>query len=227
MNKKECYEILNVSSNADIKEIEDNYNFLYNKYKKAKAYKKIVELMEAYNLLLSKINVSNYDNDGIVSNFYDKIKNFIILILVLIIVFGGSYVSSEISYYKKNCQIESNTEVENMFSDISIEEYKNLLSGENLSFIYIGRNDCEYSKAEDVVLQEILSEYNIIINYLNLNKLTDYDLEYLYSSYSSFIDDGIATPTITLVQGGEVKMFKKGYTSKDNLIELLTENNFI
>ena len=164
MNKKDCYEILNVSSNADIKEIEDNYNFLYNKYKKAKAYKKIVELMEAYNLLLSKINVSNYDSDGIVSNFYDKIKNFIILILVLIIVFGGSYVSSEISYYKKNCQIESNTEVENMFSDISIEEYKNLLSGENLSFIYIGRNDCEYSKAEDVVLQEILSEYNIIIN---------------------------------------------------------------
>ena len=183
--------------------------------------------MDAYNLLLSKINVSNYDNDGIVSNFYDKIKNFIILILVLIIVFGGSYVSSEISYYKKNCQIESNTEVENMFSDISIEEYKNLLSGENLSFIYIGRNDCEYSKAEDVVLQEILSEYNIIINYLNLNKLTDYDLEYLYSSYSSFIDDGIATPTMMLVQGGEVKMFKKGYTSKDNLIKLLTENNFI
>ena len=114
-----------------------------------------------------------------------------------------------------------------MFSDISIEEYKNLLSGENLSFIYIGRNDCEYSKAEDVVLQEILSEYDIIINYLNLNKLTDYDLEYLYSSYSSFIDDGIATPTMMLVQGGEVKMFKKGYTSKDNLIELLTENNFI
>ena len=71
------------------------------------------------------------------------------------------------------------------------------------------------------------SDKSITINYLNLDKLSEEELSSLYTSYQSFVDNGIGTPTLLLVSNSEVKMFKRGYTNKESLIELLKENKFI
>ncbi len=228
MNKKKCYDILKVNQNASIDEIRTSYDLLYVKYKEKNLNNKLIELTYAYNYLMlnyGKVSNSSYeniDNNLIVQN---KIKSFIILFLVLVIIFVGSYVGSELSFYKKNCDVSEDTH--DLFLSISIDEYEDLLNGENLSIIYIGRDDCEYSNAEDIVFEEILLDYDIDVNYLDLNSLSDNDFEFLYSSYSAFVNDGIATPTIMFVQNGQVKVFKKGYTSKDDLLLLLKENNFV
>lgn len=162
------------------------------------------------------------------NNYIDKIKNVVIIILILIIIFGGSYVASELSYYKKNFNdINNEIEISDIFNNININKYKELLIGDSISLIYIGRDDCEFSKAENVVLEEIISEYGIIVNYIDLNQLDDDEFEFLYSSYENFIENGIATPTMMLVKNNEVVMFKKGYTSKEDLIQLFRDNNFI
>ena len=75
---------------------------------------------------------------------------------------------------------------------------------------------------------KLKEEYkDITINYLNLDKLSEEELSSLYTSYQSFVDNGIGTPTLLLVSNSEVKMFKRGYTNKESLIELLKENKFI
>lgn len=66
-----------------------------------------------------------------------------------------------------------------------------------------------------------------MVNYIDLNQLDDDEFEFLYSSYENFIENGIATPTMMLVKNNEVVMFKKGYTSKEDLIQLFRDNNFI
>ena len=71
------------------------------------------------------------------------------------------------------------------------------------------------------------ADKSITINYLNLDKLSEEELSSLYTSYQSFVDNGIGTPTLLLVSNSEVKMFKRGYTNKESLIELLKENKFI
>ena len=155
----------------------------------------------------------------------EKIKSIVIVVLVCIVVIGGSYMSSELMYYKNNCIIKDNDAV---FDSIDIRRYMSLMQFSNLSLIYIGRSDCEYSQAQNIVFEDVKKLYeNINIYYLEVDKLDDDSIEVLYSSYDNFMKDGINTPTIMLVQSGEVKAFKKGYTSFDNLILFLEENNFI
>lgn len=233
MNKKNYYDILNVSKDATEEEIKKSFTNLTKKYKSSKsidAKNKLDDINEAYNNLYFYKKRKEYDSvmekeSSLLSS--EKIKNIIIVLLVCIIVFGGSYAASIISDYKKNCIKDTNNSLTSKFNNIDIEKYISLFNGESLSLIYIGREDCAFSTAENSVFEDILSEYNIAINYLDLNSLSNSGVETLYSSYDSFIDDGLATPTVMLVQNGEVKMFKKGYTSKEDLIELFKANNFI
>lgn len=158
----------------------------------------------------------------------ENIKSIIIGVLVCVIVFGGSYISSELSYYKKNClnnKIDAASTAK--FNVIGISDYMSLFSSNDLTLIYIGKDDCTYSQAQDVVFESLVDKYDMKVNYLNLSTLDDSAIEALYSSYDTFINDGLSTPTIMLVQNGEVKLFKKGYTSLENLITLLKENKFI
>lgn len=155
----------------------------------------------------------------------EKIKSIIIAVLVCIVVVGGTYMSSELMYYKNNCSISASDDV---FESIDIERYLSLLQFSNLSLIYISKSDCEYSQAQNLVFEDVKELYgNIKIYNLELDKLDNDAIELLYSSYDTFIDDGINTPTMLLVQSGEVKAFKKGYTSFDNLILFLEDNSFI
>lgn len=157
----------------------------------------------------------------------EKMQTAIIIALICIIVFGGSYVSSELSYYKnKYNECISGESLPNI-KNINVSEYLSLLSGSKLSLIYIGSDTCTFSQAQDIVFEELFKEYDIIVNYINLNILEDSELQQLYVSSDSFVNDGLSTPTLLLVQDNEIKMFKKGYTSKDNLINLLKENKFI
>ena len=157
----------------------------------------------------------------------EKLKTGIIIALVCIIVFGGSFVSSELSYYKNKCDSCNKEEKKSNIKSITINDYLSLLSGNKLSLIYIGSDTCPYSEAQDLVFQELYNEYDIIANYINLNKLADSDLKMLYDSSESFTNDGIGTPTLLLAKDKEIKLFKRGYTSKENLIELLKENKYI
>jgi len=155
----------------------------------------------------------------------DKIKNVIIVVLTCIIIFGGSFLFSELQYYKNDSK--SLVEKSSSFIEIDIDRYLSLLNFSKLSFIYIGKNDCEYSIAQDSVLKSIKDDYNLDIYYLNLSNIDSDSINSLYESYDTFEKDGIGTPTLMLVQNGEVKAFKRGYTTYDNLLVFLEENNYI
>lgn len=159
----------------------------------------------------------------------EKIKNVVIAVLVILLIALASYYSSELSYYKNNCTLKEEESTELPFlKSINMTEYVSLFKASELSFVYIGKDDCVYSQAENEVLKELKEEYkDITINYLNLDKLNEEELSSLYTSYQSFVDNGIGTPTLLLVSNSEVKMFKRGYTNKESLIELLKENKFI
>ena len=159
------------------------------------------------------------------NNFIEKLKNIVIIILILIIIFGGAYISSFIRELRNecNCVIEE----EKKFNNITIEEYISLFKNEKLSLIYIGREDCTFANAQNTVFYEVLEEYDITVNYLDLNTLDSEDINILYTSYDKFLEEGLSTPTIMLVQNKEVKLYQKGYLSIESLLKILKENNFI
>lgn len=158
---------------------------------------------------------------------FKNIQNVIIIILIFIILIGGSYLTSELSYYKKSCILEEQIDLlKEAYNKITFKDYSNLLHGKEVSLVYIGKKDCIYTKKEDLVFESLLKDYKFEINYLDLDTLSIEELNSLYSTIEDYEKEGLSTPTIMLVGSDNIIMYKKGYSSQATLLKLFEKNNF-
>ena len=150
----------------------------------------------------------------------EKLKNVVIVILSLIIVFGIAFVVPEL----KGCG--SCKEEQLGLTEINATEYKELLNGEEVSLIYIASPTCGYCAQQEPIMKQLVNEYGITVNYLNISAVTDAEGDDVYNSYASmqmeeYKLDGVRTPTILLVQKGKVIDMNLGSMSLDNLVKFV------
>lgn len=154
----------------------------------------------------------------------EKIQRVVIVVLVTIIVIGVSYFGSELKYLKNNSETSSKP----YYNYIDIDEYKELLSLKSATkIVYLGRNDCAYCEEQTPIVEEIMEEYDLKINYLELSEVTAEESEYLYDSYDKFEEDGVRTPTILIIKNKKVVDSSVGLADKETLVELFTEYGLI
>ena len=148
-----------------------------------------------------------------------------VIIGILLLIASSFMVSNYKSKEEKSRKYDVSVIVLN---NINVDKLQELYKGDELSFIYIGKDNCNYCSMQNKVIKQLLEEYNIIINYLKINKFHDIDLEkYVVPLHDSFKEKGIGTPTLMLVKDSKIVMFKRGYTSKSDLVKLLKENKFL
>lgn len=152
----------------------------------------------------------------------DKLKNVVIIILSLIIVFGIAFVIPELKECG-SCKVE-----EKGLTEISASEYKELLNGEEVSLVYIAMPTCGYCAQQEPIMKQLVNEYGITVNYLNISAVTDKESDEVYNSYKAlqmknYNLDGVRTPTILLVQKGKVIDMNLGGMELTNLVKLLSK----
>lgn len=153
----------------------------------------------------------------------EKIQGIIIVILLLIITFGGSYFASEMKTCSNNTESK---EVE--LASISYSEYKKLKKEDDLSIIYIARPGCSYCQQQEPIVKQIMQEYGLMVNYMNTDDMSSEEIEELINSYDVFKGgDNFGTPTILLVQKGKIVDSTIGYSEKDALVSFFTEHELI
>lgn len=150
----------------------------------------------------------------------EKLKNVVIIILSLIIVFGIAFVVPEL----KECG--SCKEEEKGLTEISAKEYKDLLNGDEVSLIYIASPTCGYCAQQEPIMKQLVNEYDVTVNYLNISGISDSEGDEVYNSYAemqmkNYQLDGVRTPTILLVQKGKVIDMNLGAMSLDNLVKFI------
>ena len=150
----------------------------------------------------------------------DKIKNAIIIALSLIIVFGLAFVVPEL----KNCGKCAVKEEE--LTDIKMTDYRELLSSDEVSLIYLASPSCGYCRQQEPIMKDLVREYDFEVNYLNTNSINNTDADELYSLYGSVQEerygvDGLRTPTILIVQNGKLLDMQLGNIELDGLVKLL------
>lgn len=150
----------------------------------------------------------------------EKLKNVVIIMLSLIIVFGIAFVVPEL----KECG--SCKEEEKGLTEISASEYKELLNGEEVSLIYIASPTCGYCAQQEPIMKQLVNKYDVTVNYLNISAVTSAESTEIYNSYSAkqvadYQLEGVRTPTILLVQGGKVVDMNLGSMSLDNLVAFI------
>lgn len=152
----------------------------------------------------------------------EKIQGIIIAILSLIIVFGGAYFASELKYCDQKEELR--------FEEIGFNEFVTLLNDNNKSIIYIARPGCTFCQRQQPILKGVMNDNNLLIYYLNTDNLTEENMKYIYSlDVDTFGENGkeFGTPTILIVNKGEISEAIVGLTQKDDLVNFFKKHNFI
>jgi len=149
----------------------------------------------------------------------DKIKNAVIIILSLIIVFGIAFVVPELRDCGKCNEVLEITQ-------INEKDYKELLNGEEVSLIYIASPSCGYCAQQEPIMKQLLNQYKVPVNYLNISALSDKATDEVYKTYKELQNknyslDGVRTPTILLVQKGKVLDMNLGTMTLEKLVEFI------
>ena len=173
----------------------------------------------------------------------EQLKTGIIIFLVLVIIFGGSYFASELKSdkYKNNSTTTSdNTNTssdDTSSSDISedeqaelnsidIDKYLSLKKGSDKAIIYISRPTCHYCQQEDPIIKNIVYETKITVNYLNTDELDDDGNTKLIKS-DDYFSEGYGTPLILVVQKNKIVDKIEGLTSKEDIVSFFKKYDFI
>ena len=153
----------------------------------------------------------------------ENIYKAIIIILLLVIAFGGSYFASELR--NTNC---NTSEKNNELITISYNEYKELKAEEGSHIIYVARPTCSFCQKQEPIVKQILNSYDVEINYLNTDNLSSQDLNDFINSYDVFNGgENFGTPTFLIVGDKKIKDSIIGYSEQANLIDFFTKYNLI
>ena len=172
----------------------------------------------------------------------EKVKNTTIVVLVLIIVFGASYFTSELKECDNGGSTTTTSSTNNSSNDssdisedeqgdlneIDIDEYLDLLKGDEASIIYVARPTCHYCQQMEPIVRNIVYEYGITVNYLNTDELDDEGQADFIKSNDYFDEKGgYGTPMLIVVKDDEFVDVLEGLTDKDTAVNFFKDNGLI
>ena len=171
----------------------------------------------------------------------EKVKSATIVVLVLIIVFGASYFTSELKECDNGGSTTTTTSSTNNSSndssdisedeqadlnEIDIDEYLDLKEGSDASIIYIARPTCHYCQEMEPIVKNIVYEYGIEVNYLNTDELDDEGQSKLIKS-DDYFSEGYGTPLLLVVKDDEIVDIQEGLSDKDTTVNFFKDNGLI
>lgn len=152
-----------------------------------------------------------------------KQKDIILILLVAVLLVVALIVTSN-KTPKLDIELPIAVEGAAGFNEITYSEYEEKLNTEAPFLVVIIKDGCGYCEAYEPVLEEVASEYNIPINYINLSNLSEEDYYALAESNTYLKKNNWGTPTTLFMYGKDVVDSIGGYVEKDTLVEFVKEN---
>lgn len=177
----------------------------------------------------------------------DKIKNATIVVLVLVIVFGASYFTSELQDSNDNSTTTTSStnnssnssdttstssdipeDEQGDLNEIDIDEYLDLKEGSKASIIYVARPTCHYCQEMEPIVRNIVYEYGVTVNYLNTDELDD-DGQAKFVKSDDYFDKkgGYGTPMLIIVKDDKFVDVLEGLSDKDTVVKFFKDNGLI
>ncbi len=173
------------------------------------------------------------------------IKTILIVAFVVIICLIGFFVSNSksITYSdgtetateeEQNLILEQATKDAGEVSDdertqpkeISIQDYLDLYKADTYSVVLISRPTCQYCKIATPILENIIYESKVEINYLNSDNFSEEDNKTLISS-DDYFESGYGTPLLLIVGKNEIKDQVAGLVDKETYESFFIQYGFM
>ena len=121
---------------------------------------------------------------------------------------------------------EVKEEEKKAFNYINIDQYLELLAGDEKSIILLARPGCEYCQIAEPIIQNVMYQYNLEINYLNTD---DFDSDALgkFIDSDEYWSEGFGTPMLYLVQKNGIIDVVDGVTDRGHYKEFFINNGYV
>ena len=163
-----------------------------------------------------------------------KTKQLILYIIIVLVIGFASY---SISFYIKNtstkistitCDNDNpNSKDNTSLNVINCNEYNNIIKSKKKKLVLYARPTCDYCKKFIPILEDIANEYNIEVNYFDIDTLSVDEASKFYKSSKLLNINKFGTPTLAIIKNGKIKHYSIGYISKDELLKWLKVTNVI
>jgi len=142
-----------------------------------------------------------------------------------------------VEFFKENDMVSKDAEYnqEKHITKIDYEQYYNLISSEGTHIIVIGQTTCPHCISFKPAINSVAKDYNITMNYLNLQKLTKEESSDFFESLKTieykdeeFVNNGsVGTPLTLIVENGKVKSYISGERTTSQLVRELKKIGII
>ena len=124
---------------------------------------------------------------------------------------------------------------EQYITKIDYEQYYNLISNDGTHVIVVGQTTCPHCISFKPAINSVAKDYNITMNYLNLQKLTQEESSDFFESLKTieykdeeFLNNGsVGTPLTLIVENGKVKSYVSGERTTSQLVRELKKIGII
>lgn len=156
----------------------------------------------------------------------------LVIVLCLICFFASSSNSSKYSESSTNSSeatdsnnetLEEITKESGKVSDdervspdeITVNDYLDLYKSSETAIVLISRPTCQYCKIATPIIENIIYETGIKINYINVENMSEEDKEN-FSSSDSYFSEGFGTPLVLAIGNNSIIDKVDGLTTKSN-----------
>lgn len=144
----------------------------------------------------------------------------IVAIVALFIPYEEKSKEEEITTFACSDTSE-NQENDTKLNKISCKTYHEKIKEEKDNLILIARPTCSYCQKFIPILEEIIDEYKIEVNYFNTDALSEDEVKSFYESAPLFKSNNFGTPALIVTNNQKIIKSSIGYKEKDDAVKWL------
>lgn len=111
-------------------------------------------------------------------------------------------------------------------NEISTDDYINFYNGDESKLILFSSPSCSYCKIAVPILENLIYEYKIDMNYINTADLSNEDRQKIMES-NEYFSEGFGTPLMLVVKDGNIVDKIDGLVDRESYIAFFKEYGFM
>lgn len=185
-----------------------------------------------------KEEIVKKDRNAVIRNVV--IAVLVVILLIILFVLGNN---NSKSYSKDTSSNTGNTSTQTTsgvadeaskisddekgdLTNISIDQYLDLLKDDKYAIIYIGRPTCSHCHNQEPIMRYMVYKYGVTVNYLNTDELDSEGQNKLQKS-NDYFQSGWGTPLILIVKDNKIVDKFEGETSIEDLKTMFEKYDLI
>lgn len=126
----------------------------------------------------------------------------------------------EVNPLLEDGQVLDDTKMKSV-EEITMAEFKKLLKKKTTTVVMLGYDDCYWCQQQKPILESVLYEKDLSVKYLNVNKITEEEYQYLQALHEDLASFG--TPTFISIKSKKVRKVSEEAKTRTKLLEMFED----